>query len=419
MTHDVWPYREGHLFCEGVDLARVASSHGTPAYVYSRKGIVENFRTYRDALADVPHRICYSVKANSNLGVLDVLAREGAAFDIVSGGELYRVLAAGGEASSVVFAGVGKTSPEIRFALEKGIHSFNCESDAEIGLVSQAAISLNRTASISIRVNPDVDGATHPYISTGLREHKFGVDIHSAEGLYRRAAQLPGILAEGVSCHIGSQILSVEPLLEAADKVLALVKRLRSQGHPIRHLDLGGGLGVAYRPQEHGPTIRAFLEGLKTRLQGLDLTLLLEPGRSIVADAGVLLTRVLLIKQNGAKKFVIVDAGMNDLIRPALYQAHHEITPVQEPVTCRGMTVDVVGPVCETGDFFAHDRELPDLKPGDLLAIRTTGAYGFVLSSNYNSRPRACELLVDGDQLHVVRHRETYQDLILNESVLS
>ncbi len=419
MTHDVWPYREGHLFCEGVDLARVASSHGTPAYVYSRKGIVENFRTYRDALADVPHRICYSVKANSNLGVLDVLAREGAAFDIVSGGELYRVLAAGGDASSVVFAGVGKTSAEIRFALEKGIHSFNCESDAEIGLVSQAAISLNRTASISIRVNPDVDGATHPYISTGLREHKFGVDIHAAEGLYRRAAQLPGILAEGVSCHIGSQILSVEPLLEAADKVLALVKRLRSQGHPIRHVDLGGGLGVPYRPQEHGPTIRAFLEGLKTRLRGLDLTLLLEPGRSIVADAGVLLTRVLLIKQNGAKKFVIVDAGMNDLIRPALYQAHHEITPVQESLTGGGMTADVVGPVCETGDFFAHDRELPDLKPGDLLAIRTTGAYGFVLSSNYNSRPRACELLVDGDQLHVVRHRETYQDLILRESVLS
>ncbi|MDQ2712566.1 MAG: diaminopimelate decarboxylase [Acidobacteriota bacterium] len=413
-----WQYREGNLFCEETDLSRVAASHGTPAYVYSKRGIVQGFRVYRDALDGLPHRICYSVKANSNLGVLDILAREGAGFDIVSGGELYRVLAAGGDPASVVFSGVGKTSAEIRFALEKGIHSFNCESDAEIGLISQAAISLNRTASIAIRVNPDVDAVTHPYISTGLREHKFGVDIGVVEELYRRSAALPGVVPEGVSCHIGSQLLAIDPLLEAADKVLALVGRLRAQGHGIRDLDLGGGLGVAYRPGEHNPSVNEFLEKLKPRLEGLDLRLMLEPGRSVVAEAGVLLTRLLLIKKNGTKTFLVVDAAMNDLLRPALYQAHHEITPVQEPATKYTITADVVGPVCESSDFFARDRQLPDLKAGDLLAIRTTGAYGFTLSSNYNSRPRPCEVLIDGEDMHLVRRRETYEDLVRGETAL-
>jgi diaminopimelate decarboxylase len=415
----VWEYRKGTLFCERTDVARAAASHGTPAYLYSKSSIIKNFRVYHDALAEVPHRICYSVKANANIAILDLLAREGAGFDIVSGGELYRVLAAGADPASVVFSGVGKTPAEIRFALEKGIHSFNCESEAEIGQISRAAVSLNRIASIAIRVNPDVDAVTHPYISTGLREHKFGVDINAVEDLYRRAAVSPGILAEGVSCHIGSQLLADEPMLEAAGKVIALVSRLRDQGHPIKNLDLGGGLGVAYRLEEQTPDVRSLIEKLKLRVRGLDLTLTLEPGRSVVAEAGVLLTRVLLVKQNGRKKFVVVDAAMNDLLRPALYEAHHEITPVQQPSAANTIHADVVGPVCESSDFFARNRELPEVKAGDLLAIRTTGAYGFALSSNYNSRPRACELLVDGAEIHVVRRRETYEDLVRGESLVA
>ncbi len=412
-----WEYREGSLFCEDIDLSRAASSHGTPAYVYSKRDILNHLNGYREALAAIPHQVCFAVKANSNIAILNLLARAGAGFDIVSGGELYRVLAAGGDPATIVFSGVGKTSAEIRFALEKGIHSFNCESETELGQISRAATVLNRAASVAIRVNPDVNAITHPYISTGLREHKFGVDINLAEDLYRRAAMLPGILPEGVSCHIGSQILALEPLLEAADKVLSLVTRLRALGHPIRNLDLGGGLGVAYRPEEHAPAVHTFLEKLKLRIQKLDLTLMLEPGRSIIAEAGVLLTRVLLIKQNGGKRFVIVDAAMNDLLRPALYRAYHEITTVRQPHSEETITADVVGPVCETGDFFAHNRELPDVGPGDLLAIRTAGAYGFALSSNYNSRPRACELLVDGADLRVIRRRETYEDLIRGEAI--
>ncbi len=412
-----WKYREGSLFCEDVDLSRAASSHGTPAYVYSTRAILEKFHAYRDALAGIPHQICFAAKANSNIAILNLLAQAGAGFDIVSGGELYRVLAAGGDPAAIVFSGVGKTSPEIRFALEKGIHSFNCESETELKQISRAATVLNRTASVAIRVNPDVNAVTHPYISTGLREHKFGIDISFAEELYQRAALLPGILPEGVSCHIGSQILSLDPLLEAADKVLALVARLRNLGHPIRNLDLGGGLGVAYRDDEHVPAVGALLERLKLRIQKLDLTLMLEPGRSIVAEAGVLLTRVLLIKQNGGKHFVIVDAAMNDLLRPALYKAYHEITTVRQPRSEKIITADVVGPICETGDFFAHNRELPEVEAGDLLAIRTAGAYGFALSSNYNSRPRPCELLADGEDLRLIRRRETFEDLIRGESV--
>jgi diaminopimelate decarboxylase len=410
-------YRHGDLHCEKADLARAAALHGTPAYLYSKNTIVRNFHRYRDALAGVAHRICYSVKANSNLAILDLLAQEGAGFDIVSGGELYRVLSAAADPSSVVFSGVGKTPAEIRFALEKNIHSFNCESDVEIGQISRAAVALDRIASISIRVNPDVNAVTHPYISTGLREHKFGIDIHAVEELYRRASSLPGILPEGVSCHIGSQLLSDEPVLEALEKVLALIARLREQGHPIKNLDLGGGLGVAYRPEDRGPDVESFIEKLKLKIQGLNLTLMLEPGRSIVAEAGVLLTRVLLVKRNGSKRFVIVDAAMNDLIRPALYEAHHEITPLRQPQDDELTPADVVGPVCESSDFLARNRPLPELKSGDLLAIRNAGAYGFVLSSNYNSRPRPCELLVNGEEVHVIRRRETYEDLTRAEFV--
>jgi diaminopimelate decarboxylase len=415
-TSSEFTYRGGALHCESVDLETLAAREGTPAYVYSKAAILGRLRAYTEALAGLPYRVCYSVKANSNLAILQTLAREGAGFDIVSGGELYRVIAAGGNPKTVVFSGVGKTEAEICFALEQGIHSFNCESEAELQLVSQIASDCGETASIAIRVNPDVDAITHPYISTGLREHKFGIDIAKAEEVYCRAASLPGLSVDGVSCHIGSQLLEIDPLLDAADRALDLVTRLRKQGLPIRNLDLGGGLGVPYRASDRAVTIQEFIARLRPKLEALDLTLLLEPGRSIVAEAGILLTRVLLVKRNGAKTFVIVDAAMNDLIRPALYEAHHEIVPVKQPTGSEIMTADVVGPVCETGDFFARNRELPPVQAGDLLAIRTAGAYGFVLASNYNSRPRPCELLIDGGQIHLARRRESYEDLVRGET---
>jgi diaminopimelate decarboxylase len=411
-------YKNGSLFCEDADLTSLAETHGTPAYVYSKNTIVSRFEAYRSSFDGLPTRICFAVKANSNLAVLATLGRLGAGFDIVSAGELHRVLAAGGDPGTVVFSGVGKTAAEIRFALEKGIRGFNCESEHEIETISQIAVSLNRTASIAIRVNPDVNAITHPYISTGLREHKFGIDIAAAEAVYQRAAKLPGIVLEGVSCHIGSQLLDIGPLLEASEKVSELVRRLRSAGLPIRDLDLGGGLGVAYRPDERAACIQNLAEHLRPKLQGLGLTLLLEPGRSIVAEAGILLTRVLLTKRNGTKLFVIVDGAMNDLIRPALYQAHHEFLPLRQALDSRTITADIVGPICETGDFFARGREIPPVAAGDILAICTTGAYGFVLSSNYNSRPRACELLVDGARVLIARKRETFDDLVRGESSL-
>jgi diaminopimelate decarboxylase len=406
------------LFCDGVSLEDVAARCGTPSYVYSKRAIENRYRAYDDSLQHIPHRICYAVKANSNLAVLQVLSRLGAGFDIVSGGELFRVLAAGAPADRVVFSGVGKTADEVRYALQQGIHSFNCESEGELQLISDIVSQLGKQASVALRVNPDVSAITHPYISTGLRDHKFGIDISVAESLYARAMSLPGLIADGLSCHIGSQLLDIDPVIEAAGKVLALVERLRAAAVPIRHVDFGGGLGIAYRSSEKP----AEVPDLTTRLAALcarhELSLMLEPGRSIVGEAGVLLTRVLFVKQNGAKTFVVVDAAMNDLIRPSLYQAHHEITPVRTQCADETIIADVVGPVCETGDFFARGRELAAVKPGDLLAIRTTGAYGFVLSSNYNSRPRACEAIVDGTVLHIARERETWADLIRGENLI-
>ena len=411
-------FRNGEVVCEEVSLAQIADEYGTPAYVYSKRGILSRFRAYEDALSGIPHRVCYAVKANSNLAVLALLAREGAGFDIVSEGELYRVLAAGGDPKTVVFSGVGKTESAIQYAVETGIHSFNCESEAEIELIARIAVSLGQSASIALRVNPDVDAMTHPYISTGLREHKFGIDISAAEEIYKRASQLPGIVVEGVSCHIGSQLLDVAPLLEAAGKMIDLVEKLRSQGIAIRYLDLGGGLGVSYQRKEAAVSPCVFVEKLREKLSRLNITLMLEPGRSIVAEAGILLTRVLLVKESGRKKFVIVDAGMNDLIRPALYQAHHEIVPVKKSGEEPPIHADIVGPVCETGDFFARARQIPSVAAGDLLAILTAGAYGFVLASNYNSRPRPCELLVDGSRVQVIRRRESLDELIRGESAL-
>jgi diaminopimelate decarboxylase len=413
-TDGEFTYRNDVLTCEGVDLVSVAEKYGTPSYVYSKHAILSRFLQYESALRGIPHKVCFAVKSNSNVAVLAALAEAGAGFDIVSGGELYRVLAAGAKASSVVFSGVGKTPEEIRYALDEGIHSFNCESEAEIAEISRIGSALRRTASIAIRVNPDVDAITHPYISTGMREHKFGVPIEEAERIYTRAARLPGINMEGVSCHIGSQLLETSPLFEAADKTICLVSRLRQEGISIRYLDLGGGLGVPYRAGEEPAGIHDVIDSLRAKVAGLDLTLMLEPGRSIVAEAGALLCRVVLTKHNGQRTFVIVDAGMNDLIRPALYQAHHEIVPVRRS-NREELEVDIVGPVCESADFFARRRVIQRVAAGDLLAIQTAGAYGFVLSSNYNSRPRGCELLVDGDKVEVVRSRETYEDLVRGE----
>jgi diaminopimelate decarboxylase len=409
-------YRGGSLFCEDVSLTDLARDYGTPAYVYSQNAVTSRLQAYREALSGIPHRICYAVKANSNLALLQVLAREGAGFDIVSGGELFRVLAAGADVSKVVFSGVGKTREEIRFALEQGIHSFNCESEPEVDALGLIAAELGVTSSIALRVNPDVDPSTHPYISTGLKEHKFGIDIAEVERVYEQVLAYPSLVADGVSCHIGSQLLSIAPLLEAADKMLALVERLRARGFPIRHLDLGGGLGVSYRPSDTPSSICGFIRHLRSRIDAAGLEIILEPGRSIAAEAGVLLARVLFTKRNGSKTFVILDAGMNDLIRPTLYQAHHEIVPVVER-PARTIIADIVGPVCETGDFFARDREIPEPQAGDLVALRTAGAYGFVLASNYNSRPRPCELLVNQGVVHVARLRETYEDLLRGEAL--
>jgi diaminopimelate decarboxylase len=412
----MFAYSQNDYYCEQVALTDVAHRVGTPAYVYSAQAIRQNYAAYTEAFGTLPHTVCYAVKANSSLAVLALLARQGAGFDIVSGGELYRVLQAGGDPSKVVFSGVGKTAAEVEYALESGIHSFNCESEAELALLDAKAARLGKQAGFSIRVNPDVDAVTHPYISTGLSQHKFGIAIAEAAAVYHRSRQFGNLVAEGVSCHIGSQILDTSPILEAVDKVLALALELRAQGHPIRHLDLGGGLGVAYHAGEQSPQIGAFVETLSSRLRASGLRAVIEPGRSIVAAAGVLLTRVLYRKRNGEKEFLIVDAAMNDLIRPSLYRAHHEIVPLRKNAL-PPVTVDVVGPVCETGDFLARDRVMANAMPGDFLAVRTAGAYGFVLSSNYNSRPRAPEVLVDGATWRIIRQRENYQDLVRGETL--
>ncbi len=409
-------YQNSELHCDGVALSAIAAQTGTPFYVYSRDAILERYREYHEAFGEHPHQVCFAVKANSNLAVLALLARAGAGFDLVSGGELYRVLAAGGDPARVVFSGVGKTDEEFEYGLRTGIHSFNCESPAELARLSAVATRLKLTARVALRVNPDVDASTHPYISTGLRENKFGIDIAEVEAVYAAGAKLPGLTLSGVSSHIGSQLLDAGPLEEALGKMLALIGRLRGAGLTIDHLDIGGGLGVPYQPHQTRPAVGEFIRRVCERTAGLGLTLMTEPGRSIVAEAGALVTRVLYRKRNGQKHFVIVDAAMNDLIRPSLYQAHHEIRPLRE--SSEGMTAgDVVGPVCESGDFFAKDRLLPPLDSGDLAALLTAGAYGFVLASNYNSRPRVPEILVEGSTWRMVRDRESYADLVRGETI--
>lgn len=410
----MFSYSENSLYCDAVALDDIAHRAGTPCYVYSSQSLLENYRAYDQTLGDLPHMICYSVKANGSLAILSLLAKAGSGFDIVSGGELYRVLKAGGDPARVVFSGVGKRSDEVDFALEKGIHSFNCESEPELALIDALGARRGVRARFALRVNPDVDAETHPYISTGLREHKFGIDIGEAEAMYDRARELHNLEARGVSCHIGSQLLDVNPIFEALEKVLALVERLRAAGHAITHVDLGGGLGVAYQPEDRPPAIRTFAECIRKRLQGMGLTAMLEPGRSIVGPAGVLVTRVLYRKRNVDKEFVVVDAAMNDLIRPSLYRSYHTILPLRK--TDRpDILADVVGPVCETGDFLARDRKLANVAPGDFLALATAGAYGFVQASNYNARRRPAEVLVEGDKWRIIRTRETYDDLVRGE----
>ncbi|MBA1237959.1 diaminopimelate decarboxylase [Pseudomonas kunmingensis] len=412
---EAFSYRDGQLFAEGVALPALAQRFGTPTYVYSRAHIEAQYRAYADALEGMPHLVCFAVKANSNLGVLNVLARLGAGFDIVSRGELERVLAAGGQPDRIVFSGVGKTRDDMRRALEVGVHCFNVESTDELERLQQVAAELGKKAPVSLRVNPDVDAGTHPYISTGLKENKFGIDIDNAEAVYARAAELPNLEVIGVDCHIGSQLTSLPPFLDALDRLLALTDRLAARGIQIRHLDLGGGLGVRYR-DEQPPLAGDYIQAVRQRIEGRGLALVFEPGRSIVANAGVLLTRVEYLKHTAHKDFAIVDAAMNDLIRPALYQAWMNVIAVQ-PHEGDTRRYDIVGPICETGDFLAKDRELA-LVEGDLLAVCSAGAYGFVMSSNYNTRGRAAEVLVDGDQAFEVRRRESVQELYAGESLL-
>jgi len=412
---DHFLYRDGVLHAEDVALPELAARFGTPCYVYSRATIERHWRAFDDAFTGQPHLVCYAVKANSNLGVLSVLARLGSGFDIVSVGELERVLRAGGRAERVVFSGVGKREDEMRRALEAGIRCFNVESEAELDQLDRVAGSMGRRAPVSLRVNPDVDAKTHPYISTGLKENKFGIPIDAAPALYARAADMANVDIVGVDCHIGSQLTEVAPFVDALDRVLALVDALAAQGITIRHLDIGGGLGIRYH-DETPPEPADYAAAMHRRLAGRELEILMEPGRAIVGNAGVLVTRVEYLKPTPAKHFAIVDAAMNDLLRPSLYGAWQDIVPVQ-PHDGEAAHYDIVGPVCETGDFLGKDRALA-LEAGDLLAVRSAGAYGFSMSSNYNSRPRAAEVMVDGAEAHLVRARETLDQLMAGEAVL-
>ena len=413
---DNFEYRNGQLCCEDVALAGVAEEFGTPTYVYSRDALERAYLAYADALEGHKSLVCYAVKANSNLAVLNVLARLGAGFDIVSVGELERVLRAGGDAAKVVFSGVGKQPHEIQRALEVGIRCFNIESEAELERVNEVAGSEGKVAAISFRVNPDVDAGTHPYISTGLKENKFGIDIDDAVRIYSRAAEMDHVDVVGMDCHIGSQLTEVDPFLDALDRVLMLVDKIAEQGIKIKHLDLGGGLGVCYT-DEVPPTPQEYIAEVLKKVEDRDLELIFEPGRSIAANAGVMLTRVEFLKCTGEKNFAIIDGAMNDLIRPSLYSAYQEIVPVMLRETGEDQQWDLVGPVCETGDFLGKDRSL-NLEAGDLLAVCSAGAYGFVMASNYNSRGRPAEVMIDDNKSYLIRKRESLADLVKGEQLL-
>lgn len=413
---DHFEFRHGELYAEDVPLRQIADSFGTPCYVYSRATLERHWHAFDRAFGDHPHLVCFAVKANSNLGVLNALARLGSGFDIVSVGELERVLAAGGDPRKVVFSGVGKQAREMQRALQAGIRCFNVESAAELERLNQVAQAMGKQAPVALRVNPDVDAQTHPYISTGLKENKFGIAIGDAPALYRRAAQLPNIHVSGVDCHIGSQLTQLAPFLDALDRVVDLVGVLQADGISLDHLDLGGGLGVRYR-DETPPEPDEYARALMQRLGDQPREIFIEPGRAIAANAGILLTRVEYLKHGEDKDFAVIDAAMNDLIRPSLYQAWQDILNVeQHPEGTTGI-FDLVGPICETGDFLGKQRALT-LRQGSLLAVRSSGAYGFTMASNYNSRPRVAELMVDGAKIHLIRQRETVADLFATESLL-
>jgi diaminopimelate decarboxylase len=412
---NVFEYKNNLLHAEGVALQELADVYGTPCYVYSKAAIEYNYLAYEKALSQWPARICYAVKANSNLAVLNLLAKLGAGFDIVSIGELERVIRAGGDVNKVVFSGVAKRSDEIRRALVLGIDCFNIESTAELQRLDTITKEMDLHTNVSLRVNPDVDATTHPYISTGLKENKFGVDINDALEIYQNINVCSHINAVGVDCHIGSQLLDLSPFQSCFEKVFKLVDQLSDAGIQLRHVDIGGGLGIRYEDGEQPPSMQQFAEVLAPFMQGRELEIFIEPGRSIVGDAGVLLTRVEHIKHTTDKNFALVDAAMNDLMRPSLYSAWHDIAAVEQ-TTGNTINYDVVGPVCETGDFLGKGREL-DIQEGSLLAVHAAGAYGFVMASNYNTRLRVAEILVDGDEAHIIRMRETFDQLLANEII--
>jgi len=407
---------DGQLFAEQCAVTEVAEKFGTPTYVYSRATIERHWHAFNNAAGEHPHLVCYAVKANSNIAVLNVMARLGSGFDIVSGGELLRVIAAGGDPSKVVFSGVGKTVAEINLALDHHIHCFNVESTAELERINDIAMGRGIQAPVSIRVNPNIDAGTHPYISTGLKENKFGIDIDLAEGVYQAASKMPGIKLKGVDCHIGSQLTELSPFLDAVDKLLLLIDKLSSQGIVLEHLDVGGGLGVPYEG-ETPPQPAEYAQALKDKLAGRKLALIFEPGRAIMANAGILVSKVEYIKLTEHKNFAIVDAAMNDLIRPALYSAWQAIEPVNKSLQRKSLNYDVVGPICETGDFLGKNRDL-SIAMDDYIVVRSAGAYGSTMSSNYNTRSRPAEVMVDGDVAHLIRRREEFAEIWKDEAIL-
>lgn len=407
-------YHDGILQCDGVSLLEIAKKIKTPCYVYSATALARNFRAFEEGMAAMPHLICFAVKANGNLSLLKLLAGLGAGADVVSGGELFKAIKAGIPASKIVYSGVGKTKEEIRYALKTGILMFNVESEPELRAIRAEARRIGKRATISIRVNPDVDPQTHPYISTGLKKNKFGLSVEKAMSLYEEIKGWSEVEIKGIDCHIGSQLTSLQPFLDAIDRILSLVHRLKEKGIRLQYIDVGGGLGIRYK-DEIPPTPQEYGAAVCKKLADTGLTVLIEPGRAICGNAGGLLTKVLYVKDAGEKRFYVVDAAMNDLLRPSLYQAYHEILPVKQPKTTRLLTADVVGPICESGDFLAKDRELPRLKTGDLLLVKSAGAYGFTMSSNYNARLRAAEVMIENGSFRVVRRRETLAQLIQAE----
>lgn len=414
--HD-FEYHQGELYCEQVPISRIAKEVGTPCYVYSHSTLIRHFRAYDSAFKNIPHVIAFAMKSNSNLAILSLMAKEGSGVDIVSGGELFRALRSGVPASKIVFAGVGKTADEIREALKADILMFNIESSAELQAIQAVAASVGKKARVALRINPDVDPKTHPYISTGMKKSKFGIAADRALEEYKLAASLSHIEVVGVHAHIGSQLTEVTPFVDSLKKVVGLIGTLKAQGINIQYLNIGGGLGITYS-EEKPPLPQDLADAISPIVTNLGLTLVMEPGRVIVGNAGILVTKALYLKEGEAKNFVIVDAAMNDLIRPSLYGAYHEIKPVNEEAGHRAkQQVDIVGPVCESGDFLAKDRLLAAVKPGELMAVMSAGAYGFVMASNYNSRPRIPEVLVKGGDIHVIRERETYEDLVKGETI--